>query len=60
MIITSTNCQTIPAVRQMISDRVSGLGPLRESASQGATTQASRPMGTMADAQTPRILRSEY
>jgi hypothetical protein len=27
MIITSTNCQTSPAVRQMISERVSGLGP---------------------------------
>ena len=55
-ITTSTNCQTSPAVRrddQRLRDTGSGRRYGRRAT--GATTQASRPIGSAAAAQTPRI-----
>src|SRR4051794_27467252 len=52
------NCQARPIVSAVIIDRVNALGPLIWSASHGANTHASTPMGTAAAAQTPAMPRA--
>ena len=53
--MTRTNCQTNPAVKQSSSARTSRSLPWNDDANQGATIQASTPIGRAAAAQTAKI-----
>src|SRR3954451_262794 len=57
---TSRNCQISPAVSIRISARGSAVGPSRRCASQGATSQASAPIGSAAAAQVARMPAGPY
>src|SRR4051812_37248328 len=59
---TSTNCQITPPVKRTTSALIIGTSPVpaSPSASEGATSHASTPIGTAAAAQTARIARSLY
>src|SRR5215211_7191275 len=58
--ITSANCQIRPTVRPTRRARDRGTGPSSWAATNGATTQASAPIGSAAAAQMPTIFAREY